>query len=72
MLVTNHGEHAIVFPVDEVDGLHRFSQSELAPVPSTVDHTAAIYTKGILPWRNRTLGVLDGNSLFYALNRSIT
>ncbi|WP_158618386.1 chemotaxis protein CheW [Candidimonas sp. SYP-B2681] len=71
MLVTNHGEHAIVFPVDEVDGVHRFSPSALAAIPSTVDHTAAIYTKGILPWRDRTVGVLDGDSLFYALNRSI-
>jgi chemotaxis-related protein WspD len=71
MLVTNHGEHPIVFPVDEVDGIHHFSRSALAPAPSTVDHTAAIYTKGILPWRGRTVGVLDGDSLFYALNRSI-
>jgi chemotaxis-related protein WspD len=71
MLVTNHGEHTVVFPVDEVDGVHRFSQSALAPVLSTVSHTAAIYTKGILPWRDRTVGVLDGDSLFYALNRSI-
>ena len=71
MLVTNHGQHAIVFPVDEVDGIHRFSESALAPAPSTVEHTAAIYTKGILPWRGRTVGVLDGDSLFYALNRSI-
>lgn len=71
MLVTNHGDNAIVFPVDEVDGVHRFLQSALAPVPSTVQHTAAIYTKGILPWRDRTVGVLDGDSLFYALNRSI-
>jgi chemotaxis-related protein WspD len=71
MLVMNHGENATVFPVDEVDGVHRFSRSELTSVPSTVDHTAAIYTKGILPWRDRTIGVLDGESLFYALNRSI-
>ncbi len=71
MLVTKHGEHATVFPVDEVDGLHRYSLSALAPVPSTIDHTAAIYTKGIIPWRDRTVGVLDGDSLFYSLNRSI-
>lgn len=71
MLVTNHGEHAIVFSVDEVYGVHRFSRSALAPVPSTVDRKAAIYTVGILPWRDKTLGVLDGDSLFYALNRTI-
>jgi chemotaxis-related protein WspD len=72
MLVTNHGEHVIVFPVDEVDGVHRFSRPALAAVPSTVGRTAAVYTKGLLPWRDRTVGVLDGDLLFYALNRSIT
>ena len=71
MLVANHGEHAVVFPVDEVDGVHRFSRSALAAVPSTVGHTAATYTKGILPWRDRAVGVIDGDLLFYALNRSI-
>jgi chemotaxis-related protein WspD len=71
MLVTNHGEHTIVFPVDEVDGVHRFSRSAMTAVPSTVGHTAAPYTKGILPWRDRTVGILDGDLLFYALDRSI-
>ncbi len=71
MLVSNGGEHATVFPVDEVHGVHRYSGSELAPVPSTIGQTAAIYSKGILPWRDTTVGVLDGDSLFYAVNRSI-
>jgi chemotaxis-related protein WspD len=71
MLVTSHENQAIVFPVDEVDGVHRFSRSALAPAPSTVGRTAAMYTKGILGWQDRTVGILDGDSVFYALNRSI-
>jgi chemotaxis-related protein WspD len=71
MLVTTHGEHTVVFPVDEVDGVHRFSQSALVAAPSTVGHTSAVYTKGVLPWRDRTVGVLDSDLLFYTLNRSI-
>jgi chemotaxis-related protein WspD len=71
MVVTTQGEHVTVFPVDEVHGVHRFSPSELAPVPSTIGQTAAMYTRGILPWREKTVGVLDGDSLYHAINRSI-
>ncbi|NGM89110.1 purine-binding chemotaxis protein CheW [Parapusillimonas sp. SGNA-6] len=71
MVVTSHGEHTTVFPVDEVHGVHRFSPSTLTPVPSTIERTAALYTRGILPWDNGTVGVLDGDSLFQGINRSI-
>jgi chemotaxis-related protein WspD len=71
MVVISHGEHATVFPVDEVHGIHHFSPSALTPVPSTLDRAIAMYTRGILPWRDRTIGVLQCDALFHAVNRSV-
>ncbi len=61
----------IVFPVDEVDGIHRFHPGQLTEVPSTVAKATATYTKAMLPWRERSIGCLDEQLLFYALNRSL-
>jgi chemotaxis-related protein WspD len=71
MLVTSHSGNPVVFPVAEVHGIHRFSASELTAVPTTVSRTAATYTKAVLPWQGKTVGVLDDGLLFYALNRSL-
>ncbi|MBI5769837.1 MAG: purine-binding chemotaxis protein CheW [Verrucomicrobia bacterium] len=60
-----------VFPADEVAGLHRFDDADLAPVPATLAHAQAVYTRGILGWNGRPVGVLDDQLLFHTLNRSL-
>ena len=60
-----------VFPADEIAGLHRFDDEHLAPVPATLSHAQATYTRGILPWQQRSVGVLDDQLLFYTLNHSL-
>jgi len=71
LVVVHDKGSRIVFPVDEVEGIHRFHPGQLTEVPSTVENATATYTKAMLPWRERTIGCLDEQLLFYALNRSL-
>ena len=61
----------LVFPVDEVHGIHRCQPRELKEVPATVAKATATYTKSVLAWREKTVGCLDDQLLFYTLNRSL-
>lgn len=70
LLVANHGGKRIAFPVDEVHGVVRYHPRELQPVPATLAQSTATYTLGLLPWRDRTVGCLDGDLLFYTLDKS--
>lgn len=72
LAVVSRGSDRFVFPADEIAGLHRFDDEDLAPVPATLAHAQAVYTRGILPWQNRAVGALDDELLFHTLNRSLT
>jgi chemotaxis-related protein WspD len=61
-----------VFPVDEVHGIHRLNQEQLREPPSTIAHSAMTHTSSIFSWRDRTVGVLNADDLFAALNRNLT
>ncbi len=71
LVVIHDKDSRIVFPVDEVHGIHRYSAGELKDVPATVAKAAARYTRAMLPWNDRAIGCLDDQLLFYALNRSL-
>lgn len=71
LAVIGRGSDRFVFPADEVAGLHRFDDAELAPVPATLAHAQAVYTRGVLAWQGRAVGVLDDELLFHTLNRSL-
>lgn len=70
-VVSRDGER-YVFVADEIVGLHRFDDTDLSPVPATLSHAQSTYTRGMLTWRNRPIGVLDDQLLFYTLGRSLT
>jgi chemotaxis-related protein WspD len=72
LLVANWEGARLVFPVDEVHGIHRFQASELREPPATVSKANASYTQGIFFWREKPVGFLEPASLFSALNRSLT
>lgn len=71
LLVISREGHRLVFPVDEVHGIHRSQPRELTEVPATVAKATATYTKAVLAWRDKTVGCLDDQLLFYTLNRSL-
>ena len=64
--------HHFVFPADEVRGVHRFQTPELTEPPATLAKIKLAYTKGILSWQGRAVGLLDAELLFSSLNRSLT
>ncbi|MFJ7567761.1 chemotaxis protein CheW [Herminiimonas sp. NPDC097707] len=71
LLVTTHLGQKLVFPVDEVFGIYRFSDAALESAPTTLAHSGTSYTQAILNWDRKKVGMLDCDLLFYALNRSL-
>jgi len=73
LLVCNRSSDRLAFPVAEVYGVQRYDPRDLRQVPATLAKAAqGAYTVGILPWKGRTVGCLDDELLFYALNKGLT
>ena len=72
LLVVGWEGHRLVFPVNEVHGIHRFQPDELRQPPATVARSSLTYTRGIFLWRGRSIGLLDTDGLFSAINRNLT
>jgi chemotaxis-related protein WspD len=72
LLVTAWEGSRLVFPVDEVQGIHRFQGHELREPPSTVMKSKPSFSEGILLWRDKAVGFLDPALLFSTLNQSLT
>lgn len=71
MLVAAHRGEPAAFPVDEVEGVLSFSAAALMPVPTTLAHATASHARGVLAWRNATIGLLDTDRVFDSLARSL-
>ena len=70
LVMAYRGEPA-VFPVDEVDGVHRVAHAHYRALPSTVTHAAVAHTHALVPWRGATAGLLDPDTLFATLSRNL-
>jgi chemotaxis-related protein WspD len=71
LLVVSRSEEHAVFPVDEVDGVHRFASSTFCAPPATLSKAAAAHTRAVASWRGMSVGLLDADALFDTLNRSL-
>lgn len=71
LLVAGWDGNRLVFPANEVRGIHRFQMSELREPPSTLAKSNSTFTQGLLSWAGRTVGLLDADRLFSSLNRSL-
>ena len=71
LLVVARGEEHAVFPVDQVDGVHRIAVANFFPPPATLSQAAAAHTRAVVPWRGMSVGLLDADALFDTLNRSL-
>lgn len=72
LLVGDWAGQRFTFPVDEVHGVHRFHQFDLREPPATVARSGLNCTMGVFPWRNFTVGFLDPDALFTALNGKLS
>lgn len=71
LLVVQHDGLRVVCPVDQVHGIRQVQPKELQDVPATVAKSSSTYTRKVLPWRERSVGVLNEQLLFTALKRSL-
>jgi len=72
LLVVNWENARLVFPVDEIEGIYRFQAKELKEPPATLTRSNLSYTRGLLLRDQRTIGLLDAESLFPVLNRKLS
>ncbi len=71
MLVAAHDSEPVAFPVDEVEGVIRYAETALLPVPATLAHATASHARGVLAWRDGSIGLLDPGRLFDSIARSL-
>jgi chemotaxis-related protein WspD len=71
LLVAQRGGEAWVFPVDEVDRVHRFPAAELTGVPPTLGRATGRFTRGVFRCDGRAVGYLDEGRLFEALRTKV-
>jgi chemotaxis-related protein WspD len=67
LLVVRRDAEAWVFPVDEVDRVHRLPAEQLTAVPPTLARSAARFARGVFRCGGRAVGYLDEARLFEAL-----
>lgn len=66
MLIAQDQTSPWVFPVEEVIGIVRPSESDLREVPATFGKTSS-FSKAVFGWGGHTVGYLDEARLFHAL-----
>lgn len=70
LLVIRREGSLVAAPVDEVHGVQRYHPRNLRDVPATLGHASA-FTRSILNWEQVSVGMLDDQLLFYAIDRSL-
>lgn len=71
LLVIHLNGHRFAFPVNEVKGVHRFEPHYLQSPPTTVAQANPTFTQGLFRWQDRSVGLLEAEVLFAALNRNL-
>ena len=72
MLIVAAPGGPVVVPVDEVDGIHNIEERVLNTASLSGEHASAIFTRGVLHWKTRSLRWLDEEQLLGAITRSLT
>ena len=71
LLICRSKEGRFAFRVSEVEGTYRYQAKDLRNVPVTLSKTAGAYILGVLPRKDKAIGYLDHELLFYALNKGL-
>jgi chemotaxis-related protein WspD len=71
LVVVVKGGRSVVFPVSEVLGPVQYEQDDILPLPITISGSKAVYTKGILHYDDKEIGLLDDVLLFRILIRNL-
>jgi chemotaxis-related protein WspD len=68
-VLESEGKRAVC-PVDEVHGISHFHAGEVSAVPATIAKATAAYTRSVLSWQQRCVGLLDEQLLLHTVNRN--
>jgi chemotaxis-related protein WspD len=72
LMICKRNDARLAFQVSEVHGLHRYHPRDLRSAPATLANAAeGVYTIGVLAWRDKIVGCLDDELLFYTLNKGL-
>lgn len=71
MVVVGEGSDRWVFPVDEIQDIHRMPANAIKNAPVTVNMAESSYTKGIIALADKRVGLLDTDSLLHAFQKSV-
>lgn len=71
LVVVSRDGQRFAFPTDEVLGVHRFPLAAVQELPATVSRSIRALTTGILPWQEKTVGLIEEEKFFAALSRSL-
>ncbi|MGC1329137.1 chemotaxis protein CheW [Pseudomonas sp.] len=72
MLILAAAGGSVVVPVDEVDGIHRIELAQLENASPAVGQAGNRFTHAVLPFKGRSVRVLDETQLLDAVARSLT
>jgi chemotaxis-related protein WspD len=62
----------VVVPVDEVAGIHHVSPDEMKDVPTLVARAPSAYSRAVVSWSGRSVGLLDGERLARVLKGGLS
>lgn len=71
LILIEHEGEVWTFAAQEVLGVFHADLTHLKNVPVTVAKSTANYVKGVLPWREKQVGLLDEALLCFSLRRSL-
>lgn len=71
LLVIKRDAERWALPVDEVEKVIRVPRAGISPPPTTVGRATARLSRGVFPWEDRAVGLLDEGRLFEALRAKL-
>lgn len=70
-LVIRRNGLRVVCPVQDVHGTHRFDEGDLTSLPATLSKAPTSYSRSLLSWKGRSVGLLDDERLSAVVRRSL-
>jgi chemotaxis-related protein WspD len=71
LVVAQLSQHRWAFSVDEVDGIHRVTRSDLENLPHTVEKSGKYFSESLFPLKGVSVAVLSEMRLIPALERVV-
>lgn len=71
LVVAYHQGESYIFMADEIGEVRQCAETEILPLPDTVNGDELSFMRGIIEWRQRRVGLIDHELLFSVIERSL-